>query len=282
MTKQYQMIGRLLISGLSKQDFEEFRNQTTFSSKLTLEDIKEFFKNSGVSIYDIQICKSDYQIPTIVFKYHTQRYIFFYCDTRIAIQDAPQNVYEAEHYHDWSLIYTLAPILQDSWFEFMYKKFDYAYILTYPMHTKKTLQSSKYISKVDDSEFKEWIISFICNLEQKTNSFYHAKKEALTIREIQSAHNDVRRFVITRLNGDIFYICFSDFEITYPDLKRTKFFTFMYKQFGLDYLKDLREHAIDRLNQVEVPKYIEKCTKKIDKTINMIENSSKNDEEFDS
>ena len=51
---------------------------------------------------------------------------------------------------------------------------------------------------------------------------------------------------------------------------------------GVDDLKDLREHAIDRLNRVEVPRYIEECTKKIYKTINMIENSSQNDEEFDS
>lgn len=275
MNQQSEILEQLFISGLTEQDLCDLKNQNTFSAQLTLEDINEFFKNTGLAVTDIKMCESDYKVPTIVFKLNNKKYILLYSDLRIAIQDVLNNNETIEIEYNVISIYTLAALLYDSWLYFMYRKFDYAYLLTYPTLGKNTLKTPNYISKIENCEFKEWIISFISDINAKDNTFYKEKRENLIIQELLSIHNSIRRFVITKIsNGDIFYISLSDFEIIYPNSSYTKFFVFMYKHFGTAYLQNLREYAINRLNQIEVPRYIEECTKKIDKSIlKVIENS---------
>lgn len=264
----------LLVSSMTTQDMEAFRNQNTFVSQLTSEDFDNFFKNCGVSISDAHMCEWSYQIPTVAFIFNSQKYLFLYSDTEIAIQDIWRTEENIAIDFDKVDINTLAMILQDSWLLFMYEKFSYEYILSYPTLGKKSLKQRNYVNLIDDSEFKTFIIDLVSKTRGKVNYFYGINEAEVTIQELNSFYKSERRFVITKnANGDILYIKFSDFEIVYAPIGSKKFFKFMFKRFGDSYLHSLRVHAMDKLHEEEVPKFIEKCTKRFDEFIENLRKS---------
>lgn len=271
MFSPLEMRERLLISGLAEQDFNDFKRQNTFSSQLTFKNIEEFFESCGVSVSNIHLCNSNYAIPTIIFTINCRKYIFLYSDVSIAIQDIQSDNYYAEIKYDEISIYTLANLLQDSWLYFMYKKFDYTYLFAYPLLSKHILKVPNYISEINNYKLEEWILDFLCTNNTKTNNFYHENPKNLAVKELPSIHDTIRRFVITKKSTkNIFYICLSDFEIVYPDISQPKFLVFMYNHFGPAYLNNLRDYLITKLNQIYIPRYIEKQTQKIDKIISTI------------
>ena len=262
------MVQNFLVTGMEKKDMQDFSKQNALSSKLTLEDFKTFLNNCGIPISDINICELDYHMPAVVFNLNSQKYILLYSDTRIAIQDIWLSENDCEiNYADLD-INLLALLLQDSWLAFMYEKFGYEYLLSYPTIGKKALKKRNYINLISDFEFKDFIINLLAKHQGKANCFYNIKKEEVIIQELESFYNSERRFLITRISDGTFaYIKFSDFAIVYPQFVGTSFFTFMVKRFGNSYLQNFREYALNKLHEEDVPKFIERQTHRIDEFI---------------
>lgn len=257
-----------LIKNISSKELSDFRNNSTFTFQLTLEDFKNFFDSCGLEIKDVEMCNRNYELTTVKFVFNSKTFFIMCSDIGIAIQDSAFDVDDTKTNLN---IESLVEILENHWLIFMHEKFGYEYLVAYPTLDKNLLKRPNYVSKVSEKDFKEFIIKLLSELLALGNYFYGITKEDVDIQEVKTINPNERFFIIRKISsGEIIYLKFSDFNISPTTWGLTKYYKFMHKHFGDAYLQNLRENAIKRLHEEEVPKYIEICTKKIDETIRRI------------
>lgn len=171
------MMQNFLVTDMEKKDMQDFSKQNTLSSKLTLEDFKTFLNNCGIPVSGINMCEWDYHMPAVVFNLNSQKYILLYSDTKIAIQDIYSSENDSELNFTAPDINLLALLLQDSWLAFMYEKFSYEYLLSYPTIGKKALKERNYINLISVLELEYFIITLLAKHQGKSNYFYNIKKK---------------------------------------------------------------------------------------------------------